>query len=56
MTLQEFIEKYTFRIDTYIKVVCPNIGEKLDDEERELWIRNDAALYALAEEKGVKEI
>jgi len=51
--LHDWIAKNQSMIDTHIKKKVPNIGKKLDDEERRLWVLNDEQLYNAAKNDGV---
>jgi len=52
MSLREFIRKNRAEIDKYIRGVCDNC--RLNDSEREQWIRNDEGLYRWARRSGVR--
>jgi hypothetical protein len=51
-SLREFIRKNRKEIDEAIGRVCS--GLKLNDEQREQWIRNDQGLYNWARSEGVR--
>lgn len=51
--LKQFIREHRKGIDESIRDVCPNIG-KLNDGDRQDWIRNDEGLYNWAKSEGVK--
>lgn len=50
MSLREFIRKNRSEIDAAIKNACPNA--RIDNNERELWVRNDYGLYTWARREG----
>lgn len=52
MNMKQFIRQNRSEIDMYIKESCDNC--KLNDEEREMWIRNDEGLYNFAKRYGVR--
>jgi len=54
MTLKQFIKDNKVEIDNAIKMAVPNIGVKLTDDERRLWILNDYGLYMWAKREGVR--
>ena len=56
MTLKQFIRKNKEALDLYIEDQCESLGIKSykNNRERELWIRNDEALYLWAKSEGVK--
>ncbi len=52
MTMREFIKQNKVELDQAIKNVVPN--NRLNNEERQLWILNDESLYRWAKNEGVK--
>ena len=51
-SITTWIRNNRARIDSHIKSVCPN--DIINDQEREVWIRNDEFLYHMAQSEGVK--
>lgn len=49
--LSVFIRQNRAELDAAIRRACPNVGT-LNDRDRELWVLNDAGLYAWAREWG----
>jgi hypothetical protein len=56
MTIEKFIETNRQLIINHIKKIIPahELKTQLDNEGLRLWVLNDAALYELAKQKGVK--
>jgi hypothetical protein len=52
--MQEYLKEYREDIDRYIRNVLDMPDFKLDNEERELWVRNDSAMYEDAKAEGVR--
>lgn len=52
MTLREFIKVYKAEIDEAVRRVVPD--NRMNDEERRLWVLNDEGLYLWARSEGVK--
>lgn len=52
MTLREFIKQNREELDSCIRSVVPD--EKLNYENRRLWILNDEGLYNWARREGVR--
>ena len=52
MTLRDFIKENKEEIDKAIRRACSNC--RLNDKERELWIRNDESLYNQQREYGLE--
>jgi hypothetical protein len=52
MTMRNFIKENRGELDAYIKLECPNCRK--NDDEREMWIRNDEYLYNWARSRGVR--
>lgn len=52
MTIEDFIKENQAQIDYWI---CKETGsnDPLDNQERELWVMNDQALYNWAKDEGV---
>ena len=50
-SMDNFIQENKSEIDSYILSKSPN--NRLDDDERELWIMNDEGLYLWAKREGV---
>ena len=53
MTMQEFIEENRDVIDDVILSYVPG---SIDDEEREMWVRNNEYLYGMALDAEVEEL
>ena len=54
MSIRTFIKKHRAEIDETIRSRVPNIGRKLNDEERRLWVLNDWPLYLWARREHVR--
>tara|TARA_R100000049_G_C1951492_1_gene99665 strand:+ start:423 stop:584 length:162 start_codon:yes stop_codon:yes gene_type:complete len=52
--MREYIKKHKDEIDRYIRNVLDMPDFKINNEEREIWVRNDLALYEDAKTEGVK--
>ena len=52
MTMREFIKQNKVELDQAIKNVVPD--NRLNNEERQLWILNNENLYRWARNEGVK--
>lgn len=52
MSLARFIRENRDAIDAAIRRAVPN-ASRFDDDERRLWILNDAGLYEWARSEGV---
>ena len=52
MNIREFIRQNRKTLDAYIQETSPSSPK--NDDERELWIRNDEYLYRWAKQSGVK--
>lgn len=50
-SIRDFIRKNRAGIDAFIRSQCDNC--RLNDHEREMWIRNDSGLYSWARSEGV---
>ena len=50
--MDSFIQENKSEIDSYILNKSPN--NRLDDDEREMWIMNDEGLYLWAKREGVE--
>ena len=51
-SMDSFIQENKSEIDSYILNKSPN--NRLDDDEREMWIMNDEGLYLWAKREGVE--
>ena len=51
MRMSEFINRNRADIDLHIKAIVPNA--RIDEDQRELWIKNDESLYRWARAEGV---
>lgn len=52
MTMCHFIKTHKSEIDNHIASIAPDF--RRNNDERELWIRNDEYLYRLARRNGVR--
>lgn len=55
MTSEDFVKKYRGEIDAAIRRRYGAQELKISDEERELWVLNDEALYTWALAAGMEE-
>lgn len=55
MTLRDFIRGNRAALDEAILTKVPNLGRRLNDEDRAEWVRNDEDLYRWALAEGVKQ-
>ena len=55
MTLKNFIKRRRQDIDKHVRETCGGnkLPGRIDDEEREMWVRNDESLYNWAKAVGV---
>jgi hypothetical protein len=54
MTLAQFIRGNRFTIDGYIRSKHSSVHIRLNDNERRLWVLNDATLFTWAKDSGVR--
>ena len=54
MSMRAFIRQNRAEIDRLIKLTMGECAVRLNDRERELWIRNDYGLYLWATAEGVR--
>lgn len=52
--LREWIRRNRAEIDKAILGRVPNIGDRLNDDERRLWVLNDEGLYLWARGDGAR--
>ena len=52
MTLREFIKGHRAEIDEAVRCLVPD--NRMNDEERRLWVLNDEGLYLWARSEGVR--
>ena len=51
MSMAKFLKQYRKQIDAVIHAQVPQ--QRINDDERELWVLNDESLYLLARKAGV---
>jgi hypothetical protein len=51
-SLRQFIREHREELTQAILRACPN-AERIDDDERRLWILNDEGIYRWARSEGV---
>jgi hypothetical protein len=53
MSLREYIKSHRQLIDEHVHRLVPDL--RMNDQEREMWVRNDESLYRHARRSGWKD-